>query len=297
MGMSEMSGLDETPAGTVLLGDLRVQRLGFGTLNLATARNAEGTRDPELAKQLVRHAVNRGVNFIDTANIYGLGRSEQLIAEALRPYPSEVVIATKAGYETRRLNPGEKRLPASAHPDELRSECARSLTRLGVETIDVYQLHTPDPNVPFLDSVGALVDLRREGKIRHIGLSNVTAAQLAEALTVTPVVSVQNRYNVGDRDNESVLRACEERGIAFLPWHPIVRDEARMRIAAEIAARHHVSVQQVSLAWLLRRSPVMLPIPGTTSLAHLDANIDAAWIELSDVDFARLGGAVAPAEH
>jgi len=291
MEMSEMSGLDETPAGTVLVGDFRVQRLGFGTLNLATVRNAEGARDPALARQLVRHAVNRGVTFIDTANIYGLGRSEQLIAEALSPYPSDVVVATKAGYETRRLNPGEQRLPPSAHPDHLRSECEKSLARLGLDTIDVYQLHTPDPTVPFLDSVGALVELQREGKIRHVGLSNVTADQLVAARTVTNIVSVQNRYNAGDRDNEAVLRLCEEYDIAFIPWRPIVRDQATILQVGEIAARHHASVQQLSLAWLLRRSPVMLPIPGTTSLAHLDANIDAAWIELSDEEFALLAAA------
>jgi pyridoxine 4-dehydrogenase len=292
MEMSEMWGLNETPAGTIAVGDLRAQRLGFGAMRLSLARNGEGVRDPEAGRALVRHAVDRGVTFIDTANIYGLGRSEELIAEALLPYPSDVVVATKSGYETRRLAPGEERLPASGHPDHLKGECELSLRRLQREQIDLYQLHTPDPTVPFADSVGALVDLQEAGKIRHIGLSNVTVDEVLQARTMCEVVSVQNRYNAGDRANEPLIDLCEREGIAFIPWQPIVRDDARLAIAEEIALAHQASAQQVVLAWLLRRSPVMLPIPGTTSLGHLDANIDAAWIELSDAEFERLGGAI-----
>ncbi|GAB2483298.1 aldo/keto reductase [Jatrophihabitans fulvus] len=267
-----------------------MQRIGFGSLTLSLTRNAEGARDPEAAVRLVRHAVERGIDFIDTANIYGLGRSERLIADALRPYASDVTVATKAGYEVRRLEPGETRLPARARPADLAAECDRSLERLGVDCIDVYLLHTPDPAVPFLDSVGALVELQHAGKIRHIGLSNVMAGQLDDARGIATIVCVQNRYNAGDREFESVLHRCEQLGIAFLPWHPIVRDEAHAARLAEVARRHRASVQQIALAWLLRRSPIMLPIPGTTSVEHLDANIDTAWIELGDADFALLSG-------
>jgi aryl-alcohol dehydrogenase-like predicted oxidoreductase len=288
MEMSEMSGLDETPAGAIAIGDRRVQRLGFGAMRLSNVRSDDGTPDPELGRQLVRRAVERGVTFIDTANIYGLGRSEELIAEALWPYPSDLVIATKSGYEVRALRPGERRLPASGRPEHLRAECEQSLRRLRVEQIDLYQLHTPDPAVPYADSVGALVELQGEGKVRHLGVSNVTPEQLTEAMRLGEIVSVQNRYNAGDQDSDPVLRLCERAGIAFIPWQPIVRADGHRRIAAEIAAVHKVSAQQIALAWLLRRSPVMLPIPGTTNPAHLDANIDAVWIELRDDEFDRL---------
>jgi aryl-alcohol dehydrogenase-like predicted oxidoreductase len=289
MEMSEMSGLGETPAGEIAIGDLHVERLGFGAMRISNARGEDGTHDPELGRQLVRRAVDRGVTFIDTANIYGLGRSEELIAEALRPYPEDVVIATKSGYVARRLLPGEDRLPASGRPEHLKAECDASLRRLRLERIDLYQLHTPDPAVPYGDSIGALLELQREGKIRHIGVSNVTPEHLAEAMSMCEIVSVQNRYNAGDREAEPVLTMCELAGVAFIPWQPIVRDEGHRRAAAEIAAAHHATEQQVALAWLLRRSPSMLPIPGTTKLAHLDANIDAAWIELSDEQFELLG--------
>jgi len=290
MEMTEMSGLDETPAGTVCLGDLRVQRLGFGAMRVSNARNAEGVRDRDLARQLVRRAVDRGVTFIDTANIYGLGQSEEIIAEALRPYPPDLVIGTKSGYEVRTLLPGEQRLPANGRPDQLKAECDGSLRRLGLDHIDLYQLHTPDPAVPYADSVGAFLELQRAGKIRHIGVSNVTAEELAVAQSITPVVSVQNRYNVGDRESEQVLLDCEAAGIAFIPWQPIARAGAVIDAAHRVATSHGASVQQIVLAWLLRRSPVMLPIPGTSDAAHLDANLDAAWIELADADFTLLAG-------
>jgi pyridoxine 4-dehydrogenase len=284
--------LDVAPAGEIAIGELRVQRLGFGAMRISNARGADGTPDAELGRQLVRRAVERGVTFIDTANIYGLGRSEELIAEALWPYPSDLVVATKSGYEMRGLLPGERRLPARGRPEHLKAECETSLRRLQLERIDLYLLHTPDPAVPYADSVGALVDLRHEGKIRHIGLSNVTSDQLAEAMRICQISAVQNRYNAGDREGEPVLRMCEQAGVAFVPWQPIVRDDGHRRAAVAIAAAHGVTEQQVSLAWLLRRSPVMLPIPGTTKLAHLDANIDAAWVQLSDDEFDLLGATV-----
>jgi pyridoxine 4-dehydrogenase len=278
-----------TPASTILLGDLRVRRLGFGAMRISAARDAAGIRAPEAGRALVRRAVDRGVTFLDTANIYGLGKSEELIAEALHPYPSGVVVGSKSGYETRRLAPGERRLPPNGRPEHLIGECDKSLRRLRVDQIDLYQLHTPDPSVPYAESLGALTELQRRGKVRHIGISNVTVGHLTEALSMCQVVSVQNRYNVGDRGSEPLLRMCEQRGIAFIPWQPIVRDEARLGVATQIALAHQATPQQIVLAWLLRRSPVMLPIPGTTSLAHLDANIDAAWIRLTDDEFTRLG--------
>lgn len=283
-----MSGLDETPAGTVQLGDLCVQRLGFGAMRISSVRNPDGARDRELARQLIRRAVERGVTYIDTANIYGLGQSEEIIAEALRPYPAELVIGTKSGYAVRNLVPGEGRLPASGHPDHLKAECELSLRRLGLDHIDLYQLHTPDPAVPYEDSVGAFVELQQAGKIRHIGVSNVTTDELALARSICAVVSVQNRYNAGDRESEQVLQACEADGITFVPWQPIARGDAVTGAARRVAEAHDASVQQILLAWLLRRSPRMLPIPGTSDPAHLDANIDAAWIELTDAEFASL---------
>jgi pyridoxine 4-dehydrogenase len=284
-----MTMAGSSPAGTIAVGDLPVQRLGFGAMRISVARDAAGARDPAMARALVRHAVDRGVTFLDTANIYGLGRSEELIAEALHPYPPGLVIGTKSGYEVRRLAPGERRLPASGRPGHLKDECDKSLRRLRLDQLDLYQLHTPDPAVPYAESLGALVELQQQGKVRHIGISNVTTGQLAEALSICRVVSVQNRYNAGDRESEPLLEMCERQGIAFIPWQPLVRDQTRLRVAEEIARAHRATAQQVVLAWLLRRSPVMLPIPGTSSLAHLDANIDAAWIELTDDEFARLG--------
>lgn len=295
--MAEMPGEGKASAGAILLGDLPVQRLGFGAMRISAARNAAGQRDPEVGRALVRHAVDRGVTFLDTANIYGLGRSEELIAEALCPYPPGVVIGTKSGYEPRRLGPGERRLPPRGRPEHLTAECDKSLRRLRVERIDLYQLHTPDPSVPYAESLGALAELQRQGKIRHIGISNVTAGQLTEALSACRVVSVQNRYNAGDRESEPVLRMCERLGIAFIPWQPIVRDEARLQVAGQIALAHQATPQQIVLAWLLRWSSAMLPIPGTTSLTHLNANIDAAWIELTDDESARLAAGESGTEH
>jgi pyridoxine 4-dehydrogenase len=242
--------------------------------------------DPEGCRQVLWRAVDLGVNLIDTADSYGPEVSENLIAEALHPYPDGLVIATKGGL--RRTGPGE--WPRDAHPDRLRECIEGSLRRLKVDRIDLYQLHAPDPKVPLEDSLGALKEAQDAGKIRHIGVSNVTAEELAVAQSIAPVVSVQNRYNVGDRESEQVLLDCEAAGIAFIPWQPIARGGAVIDAAHRVATSHGASVQQIVLAWLLRRSPAMLPIPGTSDAAHLDANLDAAWIELTDADFTLLAG-------
>ncbi len=235
--------------------------------------------DLDEAKAVLRRAVELDTNFIDTADSYGPEVSENLIAEALYPYPDDLVIATKGGLE--RTGPG--RWPVNGRPDHLKEACEGSLRRLRLEQIPVYQFHRPDPSVPFGESLGALLELRREGKIRHIGLSNVTVRQLREAQRITPVVSVQNRYNVVDRESDPVLEACEQEQLAFLPYAPIQDHESHSAVR-EVAQRHGATAQQVVLAWLLARSPVMVPIPGTSSIAHLEENIASAGLELSEDD-------------
>jgi pyridoxine 4-dehydrogenase len=239
--------------------------------------------DRAAAVRLLRRAVELGVTFIDTADSYGPGVSEELIAEALAPYRDGLVIATKGGLT--RPGPGEWR--RDGRPAHLRAACEASLKRLRTDRIDLYQLHSPDPRVPLDDSVGALIQLQREGKIRHVGVSNVDVSELAAARRVATIVSVQNRYNVTDRTSEPVLSECERDGIAFLPWFPLSggSDAARVSGAiAEVAARHRATPAQVALAWLLARTPVMLPIPGTSSLAHLEENLQAAHLRLSAAD-------------
>ena len=242
-----------------------------------------GAADPAA---LVRRAVELGVQFIDTADIYGDGASERVIADALRPYPEHVLVATKGGFVPGKLRPGRPALPADCRPERLRRVCEESLLRLRLERIDLYQLHTPDPGVPFAESVGALVELREEGKIAHIGLSNVGRTHILQALEITPIASVQNRFNHLDRTSEKVLNLCTERGIVFLPWAPIQTgpDGPLRAVAAEVGA----TPSQVALAWLLHRSPVILPIPGTSSFSHLEENVAAARVRLDAVQFARL---------
>jgi pyridoxine 4-dehydrogenase len=270
-----------TPAaaagGTITIGgDLTVNRLGFGAMRV-TGRGIWGDPpDVDEAKAVLRRAVELGTNFIDTADSYGPEVSENLIAEALSPYPDDLVIATKGGLE----RPGPGRWPANGRPDHLKEACEGSLRRLRLEQIPVYQLHRPDPSVPFGESVGALIELQAEGRIRHIGLSNVTVRQLREAQRITPIVSVQNRYNLSDRGSDPVLEACEQERLAFLPWAPI-QDHESSSVVRDIARRHGATVHQVVLAWLLAQSPVMLPIPGTGSVAHLEENIAAAALRLS----------------
>jgi aryl-alcohol dehydrogenase-like predicted oxidoreductase len=232
---------------------------------------------------LLRRVVELGITLIDTADSYGPGVSEELIAEALAPYPDGLVIATKGGLT--RPGPGEWR--RDGRPDHLRAACESSLKRLRTDRVDLYQLHSPDPRVPIEDSIGALVQLQRDGKIRHIGISNVEVSELHAARGVANIVSVQNRYNLTDRSSEPVLSECERDGIAFLPWSPLSvgSDTARVSGAiAAVAARHRATSPQVAIAWLLARSPVMLPIPGSSSLAHLEENVQAARLRLTDAD-------------
>jgi pyridoxine 4-dehydrogenase len=280
-------------AGTVRIGDLTVNRMGFGAMRLTGPGVIGPPDDAEGALGILRRAVELGVNFIDTADSYGPEVNERQIAEALHPYPEGLVIATKGGLLHERR--GEWR--QDGRPETLRAACESSLERLRLERIDLYQLHSVDPTVPIEESVGALAELQREGKIRHIGLSNVDTRQLAQARRVAPVVSVQNRYSVADRPWEGMVDACEREGIAFLPWFPLGFGElARSRgHLAELGANRGATAAQIAIAWLLRRSPVMLPIPGSSTLAHLEENVAAAGIELSDTEFAELSGSAAAA--
>jgi pyridoxine 4-dehydrogenase len=273
-------------AGTFALSeDLLVNRLGFGAMRL-TGRGILGEpEDPEEARRVLRRALELGVNLIDTADIYGPEVSERLIAEALHPYPDDLVIATKGGF----TRPGGRLVP-NGRPEHLRKACESSLKRLKVERIDLYQLHRPDPKIAFEDSVWALALLREEGKIRHVGLSNVGVRELEIALDIVPVASVQNRYNLSDRSSEAVLQACEREEVGFIPWDPL----ATGRLARpggpldEVAERHDATPAQVALAWLLGHSRAMLPIPGTSSVAHLEENVAAATLELTDEEMAML---------
>ena len=266
-------------------GDLTVHRLGFGAMRI-TGRGIWGDpSDRNAAIALLRRVVEHGVDFIDTADSYGPATSESLIAEALHPYPAGLVIATKGGL----VRPGPDRWDADCRPAHLRQACDDSLKRLKLDRIDLYQLHTIDPRVPLEDQVGTMVELQKQGKIRHIGLSNVTVPQLSEARKLAQIVSVQNRYNLEDRTSDAVVDACARDGLAFLPWYPLAAGSlARSRRLDDIAKRHGAGHSQVALAWLLRRSPTMLPIPGTSSIAHFEENLAAMKIELSDDEFRAL---------
>jgi pyridoxine 4-dehydrogenase len=277
---------DET-VGTLTIGDTSVRRLGFGAMRISGARDAEGVRDRAEAIRLCRRVVERGINLIDTANIYGYGESEEILAEALHPYEG-LLIATKAGFKPGKIAPGATSLPPLGDPEHVREECDKSLRRLRLDVIDVYQVHVPDPDVPYEDTVGAFVELQRLGKVRHIGVCNVSVEQLALARSLCTVVSVQNRYNIGDRASRAVLDVCERDGIAFLPWGPLLVGAKVDGLLAQIAESYGATTQQVALAWLLRRSPVMAPIPGTTNVDHATENIDSAWLELADQDVAAL---------
>jgi pyridoxine 4-dehydrogenase len=287
------AGVDTRPAarsGTFLLGgDLPVHRLGFGAMRL-TGKGIWGEpRDAREAIAVLRRAVALGVNLIDTADSYGPEVSERLIAEALYPYPQGLVIATKAGL----MRPGPDRWTPNGRPEHLRAACEGSLRRLKLDRIDLYQLHRIDPAVPFGDQLGTFKRLQEEGKIRHVGLSEVSVAEIERARQIVPIVSVQNRYSPIDRQHESTLDHCERERMAFLPWYPLgagaaLRPESPL---AKVAARQHSTPAQVALAWLLRRSPVMLPIPGTSNVKHLAENVAAALLELSTVDFAEIARA------
>lgn len=273
-------------AGTFLLGeDLRVHRLGFGAMRITGEGIWGPPPDREEAKRVLRRAVELGVDLIDTADSYGPDVSEELIAEALHPYPEGLVIATKGGL----VRPGPGVWNRNGRPEHLRAVCEGSLRRLRLERIDLYQLHAPDPHVPLEDSLGVLVDLQREGKIRHIGVSNFDVPQLERATRVARIVSVQNRYNLGDRESEDVLAWCESRSVAFLPWRPLDTEGVEDRVEP-VAAAHGLTSRQIAIAWLLQKSPVMLPIPGTSQVAHLETNVAAAALRLSDEEMRRLEG-------
>jgi aryl-alcohol dehydrogenase-like predicted oxidoreductase len=265
-------------------GDLVVGRLGFGAMRLTGPGIWGEPEDPDQARQVLRRAIDLGVTLIDTADSYGPDVSERLIAEALQPFPEGVVVATKGGLT--RSGPGH--WERNGRPEHLRKACEGSLKRLKVARIDLYQLHAPDPEVPLEESLGALAELQAQGKIRHIGVSNVSIDELRRASGVVAVASVQNRYNVGDRHYDSVLKECERMGIAFLPWHPLAGGDADETAMARIAARYQATPSQVAIAWLLARSPLIAPIPGTASVRHLEENVAAANINLSPKDMAEL---------
>jgi pyridoxine 4-dehydrogenase len=268
---------DAAAAGTIEIGgDLVVRRLGFGAMRITGTGIWGEPADADQAKATLRRAVELGVNFIDTADSYGPQVSERLIGETLYPYPDDLVIATKGGL----VRPGPNRWNADGRPEHLREACEGSLQRLRLDQIPLYQFHRPDPAVPLAESLGMLVQLKDEGKIRHIGISNVSVAQLRAAQQITPVVSVQNRYNAADRQSEAMVDTCEKEQIAFLPWAPIQQADSNPAVD-EAAKRHGASPRQIVLAWLLARSPQILPIPGTGSPEHVEANIAAASIELT----------------
>jgi pyridoxine 4-dehydrogenase len=264
-------------AGTIDVGgDLTVNRMGFGAMRI-TGTGIWG--EPPSRKQAIatlQRVVELGVNFIDTADSYGPSVSEELIAEALYPYPDDLVIASKGGL----VRPGPSRWNADGHPEHLRQACEGSLRRLKLEQIPLYQLHRPDPRVPLAESIGALAELKNEGKIRHIGVSNVSEDQLREAQQIVPIVSVQNRFNVTDRQSQPLVDLCEQDDLVFLPWAPIQQTDRRVAVAAA-AENHGVTDRQIVLAWLLVKSPAIIPIPGTGSPEHAEENIAAASIELT----------------
>ena len=274
---------------TLQIGSATVHRLGFGAMRITGEGIWGEPPDREAARAVVRRAVELGVDLVDTADSYGPNVSEEIIAEALHPYPEGLTIATKGGL----LRDGPGRWRSDCRPEHLREALEGSLRRLRVDRIDLYQLHTSDPDVPYEESVGALREMQQEGKIRDVGVSNVTVEQLDVARGIVDVVTVQNRFNLTDRASEDVLGAAEERGIGFIPWFPLAVGELARpgSVVDEVASRLGATPGQVALAWLLRRSPVMLPIPGTGSVEHLEENMAARSVELSDEDMAALDAA------
>jgi pyridoxine 4-dehydrogenase len=258
--------LTDEPAGTLTLGgELTVRRLGFGAMRITGDGIWGPPKDHDGVIATLRRAIELGINLIDTADSYGPHVSEELIAEALYPYPEGLVIASKGGLT--RGGPGQ--WSPDGRPEHLREACEGSLQRLRVDRIDLYQLHRPDPSVPYEESVGAIKELRDEGKVHFVGVSNVSIEQLETARSIVDVVSVQNRFNPDDRSSDDVLDRCEELGLGFLPWHPLNAGSVGEGSLAEIAARHDATPAQIAIAWLLARSPVMLPIPGTSKVEHL----------------------------
>ena len=279
--------IQASAAGTVTIGgDLTVNRMGFGAMRITGEGIWGPPKDHDESIRVLRRALELGVNFIDTADAYGPNVSEDLIAEALHPHPAGLVIATKGGLI--RTGPGQ--WPNDGRPEHLREALEGSLRRLKLDRIDLYQYHRPDPKVPIEDAIGTLVELQQQGKIRHIGVSNFNSEQLAQARKIATVVSVQNRYNASDRQDEDVLETCTRDGLAFLPWAPVASGNLARPGGPldQAASRHGVTQSQIALAWLLHRSPVMLPIPGTSSVAHLEENVAAAAIRLTAEEFAAL---------
>jgi pyridoxine 4-dehydrogenase len=274
-------------SGTVSLGGkLTVNRLGFGAMRITGDGIWGPPRDPVSVLAVLRRATELGVNFIDTADSYGPYVSEELIAKALAPYPKDLVIATKGGWN----RPGPNQWTHDASPEHLRKAVEGSLKRLRLDRIDVYQLHVPDPVVPFDASVETLAELQAGGKIRFVALSNVTKEHIERARKIVPIVSVQNRYSFADREWDYVVDYCERNGIAFIPWSPLGSGKVGGMLLERIAKTHEKTPRQVALAWLLRRSPVMLPIPGTSSIKHLEENVQAAALRLTDEEYLELTG-------
>ncbi len=282
-----LENLPVAASGEVSLGgELAVRRLGFGAMRITGEGIWGPPKDPTAALAVLRRAVELGVNFIDTADSYGPNVSEELIAQGLSPYTKDLVIATKGGWN----RPGPDQWTHDASPEHLRKAVEGSLTRLRLDRIDVYQLHTPDPAVSFDLSVETLARLREEGKIRLIGLSNVTREHVERARKVVPIVSVQNRYSFADREWDYLVDYCERSGIAFIPWFPLAAGRVAGALLETIAKAHRKTAKQVALAWLLKRSSVMLPIPGTSSVKHLEENVEAASLRLSDQEYQELAG-------
>ena len=272
-------------AGQVSLGGaLSVNRLGYGAMRLTGDGIWGPPKDRKAALAVLRRAVELGVNFIDTADSYGPYANEELIAEALFPYPPGLVIATKGGWN----RPGPNQWTHDATPAHLRKAVEGSLKRLRLDRIDVYQLHTPDPVVPFDASVETLAELRNEGKVRLVALSNVTQEHIERARKIVPIVSVQNRYSFADREWDYVVDYCQKNGLAFIPWFPLGAGKVAGQVLDRIAGEHSASPTQIALAWLLRRSPIMLPIPGTSSVEHLEQNVAAASLQLTEEEFEEL---------
>lgn len=281
------TSLSAATAGTVELGgELTVNRLGFGAMRLTGDGIWGPPKDRAAAIAVLRRAVELGVNFIDTADSYGPNVSEELIAEVLAPYPKDLVIATKGGWN----RPGPNQWTHDASPAHLREAVEGSLKRLGLDRIDIYQLHVPDPVVPLDASIETLVNMQLEGKIRLVGLSNVTVEHIDRAQKIVPIVSVQNRYSFADREWDNVVDYCERNGIAFIPWFPLGAGRVAGRLLERVAKARKVKPIQIALAWLLKRSPIMLPIPGTSSIAHLEENIQAASLQLSENEYLELTG-------
>lgn len=273
-------------AGTIALGDLTVNRLGFGAMRVTGPGVWGEPADRPAMHRLLKRAFELGHTFFDTADSYGPEVSETIIAEALHPYPKELVIGTKGGYARSR----SRGWVANGRPEHLARALDGSLKRLRLERIDLYQFHVPDPDVPCAESLGALVELQRAGKIRHLGVSSVDVSELEEARRIADIVSVQNRYSIEDRSSDDVLAACEQVGIAFIPWYPLGAGQAlKSGRVKRVAQRRGATPAQVALAWLLARSPAMMPIPGTSSIAHLEENAAAAGLKLSAQDFEELG--------